>query len=125
MSKFFRAACCVVILFASLFAFSLLASGQVSTATAFGDVTDSTGAEIPGATLVFTQTLTNFTRTTTTNAQGEYHTSFLPVGPYTVKVSAKGFQEQVRSGIVLTVTQQAALSFTLQAGGQNTVVQMT
>jgi outer membrane receptor protein involved in Fe transport len=125
MSKFLRAACCVVILFASLFAFSLFASGQVSTATAFGDVTDSTGAEIPGATLVFTQTLTNFTRTTTTNAQGEYHTSFLPVGPYTVKVSAKGFQEQVRSGIVLTVTQQAALSFTLQAGGQETVVQVT
>ena len=54
MSKFLRAACCV----ASLFAISLLASGQVSTATAFGDVTDSTGAEIPGATLVFTQTLT-------------------------------------------------------------------
>lgn len=121
MSKFLRAACCV----ASLFAISLLASGQVSTATAFGDVTDSTGAEIPGATLVFTQTLTNFTRTTATNGEGQYHAPFLPVGPYTVRVSAKGFQELVRSGIVLTVTQQAALNFTLQAGGQETVVQVT
>ncbi|MGB7190250.1 MAG: carboxypeptidase-like regulatory domain-containing protein, partial [Acidobacteriaceae bacterium] len=118
MSKFLRYVCCIAALFALIFAVSPIAFGQVSTATAFGDVTDSTGAEIPGATLVFTQTQTNFTRATATNGQGQYHAAFLPVGPYTVRVSAKGFQEMVQSGVVLTVTQQAALSFTLKAGGE-------
>ena len=65
---------------------------QLSTATMFGTITDSSGAVIPNATVVITQTLTNFTRQTTTNAQGEYRAEFLPVGPYTVKVDAKGFQ---------------------------------
>src|SRR6185437_16228558 len=50
---------------------------------------------------------------------------FLPVGPYTVKVDAPGFTEFVQNGIVLTVTQQAALNYTLQAGGQKTVVEVT
>lgn len=125
MSRFLRPVCCFAAILALIFAVSPFASAQVSTATAFGDVTDSTGAEIPGATLVFTQTQTNFTRTTTTNGQGQYRAPFLPVGPYTVRVSAKGFQEVLRSGIVLTVTQQAALSFTLKPGGESTVVQVT
>ena len=97
--------------FISLGAASMAASAQLSTATAFGNVTDPTGAQIPYATVVFTQTETNFTRTTTTNGQGEYHSEFLPVGPYIVKVDAAGFKESVHSGIVLSVTQQAALNF--------------
>src|SRR6185312_1749505 len=121
MSRFFRAVGCLI----ALCAFSLVVSAQVSTATAFGNVTDTTGAEIPGATVVFTQIQTNFTRTTKTNGQGEYRAEFLPVGPYTVKVDAPGFTEFVQNGIVLTVTQQAALNYTLQAGGQKTVVQVT
>lgn len=121
MLKFIRAACCLV----SLCAVSAAAFGQLSTATAFGDVTDSSGALIPNATVIFTQTQTNFTRATKTNGQGEYRAEFLPVGPYSVKVDASGFKELVQTGIVLSVTQQAALNFSLQAGGESTVVQVT
>lgn len=66
MSRFFRSVLCFAALGLLFFAVSPFAFGQVSPATAFGDVTDSTGAEIPGATLVFTQTETNFTRSTVT-----------------------------------------------------------
>jgi hypothetical protein len=100
MSKFFQTACCLVLLCAARNA----AFGQLSTATAFGNVTDASGAAIPNATVVFIQTQTNFTRTTTTNGQGEYHAEFLPVGPYTAKVDATGFKDVVQSGIVLSVT---------------------
>lgn len=120
MSKFFRTACCLAVLTAASVAFA-----QVSTATAFGTVADPTGAVIPNATVVFTQTQTNFHRTTQTNAQGQYHAEFLPVGPYTVRVDATGFKELLRSGIVLSVTEQATINFTLQPGGQSTVVQVT
>ncbi len=98
---------------------------QLSTATAFGNVTDASGAEVPGATIVLTQTLTNFTRTATTNGQGEYRAEFLPLGPYSVKVSAPGFAEVVRDGIVLTGAQEAALDFALKAGSESTVVTVT
>jgi hypothetical protein len=75
---------------------------QLSTATTFGNVTDPSGAAIPNASVVLTQTLTNFTRATTTNGRGEYRAEFLPVGPYSIKVSATGFKEVVQKGVVLT-----------------------
>jgi hypothetical protein len=121
MSKFPRTACCLVLLCAGWNA----AFGQLSTATVFGNVIDASGAAIPNATGVLIQTQTNLTRTTTTNGQGEYHAGFLPVGPYTTKVDETGFKEVMQSGIVLSVTQQAALNFSLQPGAQNTVVNVT
>ncbi|HEX8710284.1 MAG TPA: carboxypeptidase regulatory-like domain-containing protein, partial [Terracidiphilus sp.] len=101
------------------------ALGQLSTATASGTVSDSTGAVIPNANVLFTQTETNFTRATNTDAQGAYRATFLPTGPYTVKVDAPGFRATVQSGIVLTVNQQATLDFTLQIGSQTTAVEVT
>ena len=102
-----------------------LASAQLSTATAFGTVTDSTGAAIPGATVVLTQSETNFTREAKTTDLGEYRAEFLPVGPYTVKVTANGFEELDQKGITLSVTQEATLNFKLTVGTTNTVVEVT
>ena len=108
-----------------LFGFAPQMQAQLSTATMFGTVTDSTGAVLPGATLTFTQTLTNFSRQTQTNGQGEYRAEFLPVGPYTVKVDAKGFKQWVQSGISLAAAQEAALNFTLQVGSESAEVTVT
>ncbi|WP_353068875.1 TonB-dependent receptor [Tunturibacter empetritectus] len=101
------------------------ASAQLSTATMFGIVTDSTGAIVPGATVTLTQTQTNFVRMTRTNDQGQYRAEFLPVGQYTVKVGAAGFKEIAQSGIVLTATQEAAVNYSLEIGGETTVVEVT
>lgn len=117
----FRTAGCVALLIAA----SISASGQLSTATASGTVTDATGAVIPNATVLFTQIETNFTRSTATDAQGAYRATFLPTGPYTVKVDAPGFRPKVQSGIVLTVNQQATLDFTMQIGAQTTAIEVT
>ncbi len=108
-----------------LFVGSARSIAQLSTATAFGNVTDSTGAAVPGATIVLTQTLTNFTRTVTTDSQGEYRAEFLPLGPYSVKVSAPGFTEIMRNGVVLNGTEEVALNYALQVGSENTVVTVT
>src|SRR5215471_16718663 len=74
---------------------------QVSTATLFGTITDSTGAVIPHATITLTQTDTNFTRTSTTKDDGSFREEFLPVGPYKISVSAPGFRTLQRAGVVL------------------------
>ena len=100
------------------------AFGQLSTATMFGTVTDSTGAIVPDATVTLTQTQTNFVRVTKTNGQGQYRAEFLPVGQYTAKVSASGFKEIVQNGIVLTATQQAAVNYALDIGGESTIVEV-
>jgi outer membrane receptor protein involved in Fe transport len=104
---------------------SLSAQAQLSTATMFGNVTDSTGAAIPNANVTITQNQTAFVRKTKTNGQGEYRAEFLPVGPYSVKVDATGFKQLIQKGIVLTAAQEAALNFALQPGETSTTVEVT
>ncbi|SNS97928.1 Carboxypeptidase regulatory-like domain-containing protein [Granulicella rosea] len=101
------------------------AHAQLTTATMFGSVTDSTGAAIPNANVVLTQTLTNFSRTIVTNGQGEYRAEFLPIGPYTVKIDAAGFKQELRSGIVLNGAQQVSLDYKLEVGSTDTSVTVT
>ena len=110
---------------AFLLTVSAAAFGQLSTATISGTVSDPSGAVVPGANVLFTQTDTNFTRATTTDAQGAYRSTFMPIGPYRVKVEAQGFKTIAQTGIVLTVNQQATLDFTLQLGTQTTAIEVT
>ena len=91
----------------------------------FGTVTDSTGAAVPGATVTITETDTQTARTIKTGSDGAYRADFLPVGPYKVSVSATGFKTLDRTGITLTVTEQAQIDLQLQAGGESTTVEVT
>ena len=101
------------------------ASAQLSTATMFGAVLDPTGAAIPNATITLRQTDTNFTRTVTAKADGSYHEEFLPVGPYTITVTAPGFKLLERSGVVLSVMQNAQLDLSLETGGTTETINVT
>ena len=101
------------------------ASAQLSTATLFGTVTDTSGAVIPNAAVTLTQVDTNFTRSTTTNGQGEYRAEFLPIGSYSAHVQAAGFKVMEQKGIALTAMQNANLNFELSLGTENTVVEVT
>jgi hypothetical protein len=120
VSKFTRALVCALFTI-----FVSAASAQLSTATMFGTITDSTGAAIPNATVTITQTDTNDSRTFVTKADGSYRADFLPVGPYKVKVVAPGFKTLDREGIVLTVTEDAHLDLALPAGGESQTVEVT
>ncbi len=98
---------------------------QLSTAAVFGTVTDSTGAIISHATVTLTQTATNFTRVATTKEDGTYREEFLPIGPYKVSVAAPGFKTLERSGVVLSVMQNAELSLSLEVGTTEETVNVT
>ncbi|MEO7041606.1 MAG: TonB-dependent receptor [Gemmatimonadaceae bacterium] len=121
MFKFLRTVCCAVLVL--LFVPSALA--QLSTATVFGTVTDATGAAIPNATITFTQTDTNFVRSVTSKGDGTYHDEFMPVGPYKITVTATGFKKLDRTGIVLSVMQNAELNLPLEIGGGTETVEVT
>jgi len=71
----------------------LTARAQLSTATLFGTITDSTGAAIPHAIVTLVQTDTNFTRSSTTKDDGSYREEFLPIGPYKVTGRSSRLQD--------------------------------
>ena len=99
---------------AIVFASAANLQAQLSTATVFGTITDPSGAAIPNASITLTQTDTGFVRTVTANETGGYRADFLPIGPYKIDVEAQGFQKLERTGITLTVTEQAQLDLSLQ-----------
>ena len=95
---------------------AVTANAQLSTANLSGAVTDQTGAVVPNAQIVLTQTSTNFSRSSTTKGDGTFHEEFLPLGPYKIQVTAPGFKKLERSGIVLSVMQNAVINLTLELG---------
>src|SRR6185437_2838392 len=109
----------------ALFLGLLPANAQVSTATMFGTVTDASGAAIPDANVTIRQTETGFVRVVKTGGGGEYRADFLPIGPYSVTVEAKGFKTLNRQGLTLTVTEEAHLDLSLSVGGEATTVEVT
>src|SRR5271168_3818645 len=82
-------------LFGFISIFLLLISGfaraQNITADVLGTVTDNTGAVLPGATVTIEDLGTHETRHTTTSSAGDYTFTLLPIGTYTLRVSAPEF----------------------------------
>ena len=58
-----------------------------------GTVTDKSGAAIGGADVTITNVTGNYTRSTTTNADGAYVLAGLPGANYDLSVTATGFQK--------------------------------
>ena len=81
-----------------------------------GQVTDASGALMSGAEVTVTQTETQFNRTVTTDAQGHYLLSNLPVGPYLLSVKAQGFKTYEQRGIVLQVGSNVQANAAMQIG---------
>ena len=90
--------------------FLLLCSGIVSAqerGSISGTVTDSSGAGVPGVSVVITDTRTNVTRAATTNSAGLYTVGDLIPDPYRVTAEVKGFKRADRSAFTLEVAQAA------------------
>src|SRR3984885_11227087 len=90
-----------------------------------GTVTDETGSAVSGATIVAVQTESGLQRTVTSGADGGYNLPSLPVGPYTLKVTAAGFSTYDQSGIVIQVGNELRVDVKLQVGGVAQTVQVT
>jgi hypothetical protein len=104
------------VLFAFIALFASQAWSQNISATLRGTVRDSAGAVIPGAEIVVQNSGTEATHTTTSNSTGNYVVLQLPPANYTVKVTAKGFEQSKFSDIVLNVNQEAHIDVTLSVG---------
>src|SRR5262249_23028582 len=83
--------------------------------TITGEVKDSSGAVVPGATVTVVNKATNATRTAASNSVGLYDFPALPPGQYTVKIELDGFKTATRD-LELQVQQTARVDFALELG---------
>ncbi len=112
------AACLIVTLGVQTRAQSIIA-GDVT-----GTVTDPSGAAIQDAAVTLTNVNTNASLQTTTNAEGSYRFAFVSPGTYQVNISATGFQNQQRSGVVVTAGQPTTVSVQLAVAGASQTVEV-
>lgn len=97
---------------------------QLPTGTILGVVRDATGPT-PGATLTVTNIETGLSRSTVSGADGSYRVVALPVGRYEVRAVLEGYQSAVRSGLTLTVGQEAVVNLTMEVGAITETVEVT
>jgi hypothetical protein len=81
-----------------------------------GTVTDTSGAVIPNATVTLTNPATKIEKKTTTSGSGFYQFSALPVGNYSVTVTAKGFQEKTYSNVGVSAELARGLNIQMEVG---------
>src|SRR5215210_7796639 len=101
---------CRGVLFAGLLLLvASTANAQSLYGSLVGNVTDETGAALPGANVTVTQTETNLSRDAVTNETGSYNVPNLLPGTYQVAVTLQGFKSYtardiaVRPDLVLRV----------------------
>jgi hypothetical protein len=93
-----------------------VARAQVDRATLTGEVTDSSGAALAGATVTVTNAATNVATRVRTTGDGNYLAPNLAPGRYLVEAEATGFQKFAQA-VILEVGQRARLDITLGVGG--------
>ena len=90
-----------------------------------GVVRDASGAVVPGASVVVTNTATGASRTVATDAAGHYEVQFLQPGPYEVLAGGGSFAKVDRKNIPVNVGATATVDVMLQAAGVTTDVVVT
>ena len=87
-----------------------------TTGTIRGTVADPSGAVVPGAQVMAILAQAYVSRTTQTNAEGEYVFPALPVGRYTVVVKAPGFHEYRQSEVEVQIGHVTLANVSLELG---------
>lgn len=89
---------------------------QAVSGSLLGTVTDSSGAAIANAKVATSEVNTGATRSTTTNASGNYVFTNLDAGTYRVEVEQPGFRKTIREGVILLVNSTTRADLELQPG---------
>ena len=104
--------------------FSPTMQGQ-ATGSFSGNVLDKSGAGVAGGTVSATSQATGLAREGKTDTSGHYLIPLLPVGIYTVRVDASGFQSAESKDLKLQVDEAREVDFTLVPAAVVTTVAVT
>jgi outer membrane receptor protein involved in Fe transport len=89
---------------------------QSSNGSLSGNVTDDTGAALPGVTVTATNVDTGAVRTVVTNSTGHYQLELLPPGRYSVTGELSGFQASKSPNVRVNVGTDSTLNMKMRAG---------
>src|SRR5215210_5766057 len=109
---------------ALLVGFSPLAA-QTHFASFIGTTVSSDGTPVADVEVVATNVATQVTYSATSNAEGLYTISALPIGTYKIRAQGKGFQTFETNEIKLESGQSARVDINLQVGGFEQNVEVT
>ncbi len=110
----------LVVVLAAL-ALSVPALAQKITGDIAGDVTDKSGAVVPGATATAVSVGTNLTRNAATSNTGSFRINDLPIGTYKVSVAKEGFKTTQRT-MEVSASGLTHADFALEVGQRSETV---
>jgi hypothetical protein len=102
-----------------------IAWGQEVTASIVGTITDPSGAPINGASVIATDTDRGTVWSAKTNETGAYNITRLPVGNYSVKVTATGFDTAIHPPFTLVLNQTARVDVQMKVGQVTESIEVT
>ena len=100
------------------------AVAQTATGIITGNVTDVSGAVVPGAKVAIENLKTGVRQTIQTNSRGSFIQPYLIPGEYRVTVELSGFEKHVTPAIRLSVQQTIELEVALKVGEVSTAVEV-
>jgi len=98
---------------------------QGTQATLDGQVTDNSGAALPGAKVIVLNVQTGVSTSTVSGEDGYYHVVALNPGQYSITVQQPSFTTSIRNGVQLAIAERAAIDFSLTPGNVNENVTVT
>jgi hypothetical protein len=113
------------LLFAILLLLPVALFSQAYFGTVSGEITDPTGAVVPGAKVLLTDQAKGFVFNAKTDSSGRYLFPSIPPGMYTVSVETEGFQKEVRTGIKVDVTENATANLRLKVASATQSVEVS
>src|SRR5579872_1341840 len=99
------------------------AQGETTSAI-IGQVTDTTGAVVPDATVTITNQETGLKRTAKTDSGGRLNFTQLKPGTYAVRVEAQGFEPQQADNVFSSLGQKQTVNFTLRVARSKETVEV-
>jgi outer membrane receptor protein involved in Fe transport len=104
---------------------SVVGHAQTITGSVRGVISDPSGAVIPNAAVTATNLATGVNYSAQTNGDGLYSVRYLPIGRYTIAVTAKGFQDERSSAFQLEIDQEATINVPMHLQGTTAQVTVT
>lgn len=105
---------CMLALLCTFFLASDVSAQGVTTASITGQVTNATGAPIPGAEVSIRNTATGWTGQVATTESGRFRLSSLRPGPYMVSVEIIGYRPETLEEVQLALGETRAFDFVLE-----------
>ncbi|MBK5291085.1 MAG: TonB-dependent receptor [Acidobacteriia bacterium] len=107
---------CSIFAITLLFVFAPAGWAQTGQGTVIGQVTDSSGAVVPGVQVRLTEKSTGFVYTPVANEQGLYRAPYLNPGIYEIVFESQGFKKLVHSNIQVRATETVKVDASLEVG---------